>query len=535
MPHLTIADVGPAKIRSLFDRSDFTAEMRRVNLRRRFMIETEAHSGLLADRIVRVYNSPKAREEIQKYTNKTLNIQRRVTDAVAAPIYRWTPSRYLDLGKSGRRANQAWQAVLDEGGIKTKAKTWGRYAFIGNVLFVFPVVREFGGRRKLCFETVLPQDAALIWTDQSDVDPEQPSILVQRLSEDEGGLPANAPLYRAVDADGWWALNSRGEVIERLAVWNHGVPPFSCFRLAPAPAWDFWDSHRGERLAEVTLDVGRIQASMLWIRKEQQRKLLILAASTPDMIQEGQGATPETAVTLWGDPNDVRVQTVDYETKPDAFITDIRFQTESALEEYGIPPGAVNITSGPGGNSEADVSQLKLSVNHSQISLIRDDQIDLVTACERDLAYKTALQLRAGKHPEASRFDPEKVREKARIEFPPLTFMDTPGQRAEIYKRHIELGLMTHAQALMMEHPGKWASEDDAHAHLMRNVDRRNEVAEALAIHNTPKDPTEDAAKTDQALADLEPGKEFRTKSQALGAMGGREKARRVDARQTEE
>jgi len=71
-----------------------------------------------------------------------------------------------------------------------------------------------------------------------------------------------------------------------------------------------------------------------------------------------------------------------------------------------------------------------------------------------------------------------------------------------------------------------------AHDELMRKIQRRNEVAKELAIHNTPKDPTDDAAKTDEAMET--PGAEFQTKAQALGAKGGRQRAaNRVDTRES--
>jgi len=562
VPHLTIADVGRDRILALFDTSDFKAQSRRVNLTRRFKIEAEAHGDLLATRIIEVYNSPRAKQEISKYTSKTLNVQRRVTDEVAAPLYRHTPARFLDVrnkkgapAKGSRELNREWGRVLDEGNIKTKAKQWGRYAFIGNVVFVLPVVREFDKRRRLCFETILPQDAGLLWTDQPDVDPETPSILVYRVADavaevddselmmmDQAARDARTAMidstvvYKAIDADGWFGLNGKAEVVERYAVWNHGIPPFVAIRLSQPPLWDYWDTHRGDMLPEVTLEAGRIHASMLWIRKEQQRKLLILKASNPDMVEAGGQATPESSINLWGDANEISLSVLDYETKPDSFVDDIRYLMETALESYGIPLRAINVSSSPrrGEQGENVSGQVNVTGNYSLISMVRDDLIASVTQCELDLAWKVALQLRAGKHPSASKFDPDRVRESARVTFPPMTFADHPLQRAEIYKRKIELGIMTHADALMAENPGRWASREDAQDALVENIHLRNEVAEMLAVHNVPAKPEDEQANAEKAMGSESMGDEFRTVSQAFGAQGGDAKAanRRADAPQ---
>lgn len=533
MPHLTLADVSPREIIGLFDPADASAQQRRDSLKRRFLIEAEGHHNALVDRIVEAYNSPRARNEILKFALKTLNIQKRVTNAVAAPIYRWTPAR--NSGVRGKTANKAWQDILREGGIQTRAKQWARYAFIGNLVYVLPIVRRFGGKPELRFEMILPHHSELIWTDQADVDPQKPSILVQKLG---GGsvsdpLPPSQPHYRVVDADGWWVLDAGGNIIERLATWDHGEPPFVPFRLRMPPPWDFMDSHCGEKLAEVTMEVGRIQASMLWVRKEQQRKMLHLHVADPSMFSEGQSATPESAVETHGNAADAELKVLDYDTDPTHFINDIRFQTESALEDWGIPAGSVGVTSGSSGTSpENDVSQLRLAMNHSMISMVRDDQVEVVKECEAELRYKIALQLKAGKHPEAGRFDPDTVREKGSTEFPEMTFMDAPGARADVYKKQIELGLLTHAGALMLEHPGRYADEEEAHEQLMKNVERRNEVAKELAWHNTPADPSKDNDKAEEAMRSEKMGDEFQTKAQAFGSAGGRARSSRVDSRE---
>lgn len=485
MPHATATEIGTRELVKRFEDSSH----RRIRAQRRYKIETDGYEQEALAHIADVFRTPAARTEIRKFLSLTTNVQKRMTDRIADPLYRLQPRRFLadaDVEQADRYA-----AMLRESRWQMRAKQWVRYAFIGNVAFVVPHVREYRGQKVTRLHVIPPSIAEAIRppdTGSDDVDPDEVSVLIW-----QSDTKNDRPVYQVVDSLGWYEIDgSMGGGLREVSLWDHGEVPVTPLRLWNPPPTDWWDRCRGERLPEVTIHAARVQSLLHWVRKEQGRKILVYKG------EEGppgdQTAMPEVAISTNKNPADADVMAVDYDLDPSNAIAELRFLVEQAAESMGVPSSVVDWNTPQGTLGTVQLGQIALSE-------VRDSMIATVEPCELDLAWRCALQMKSAGHPMAP--DPAVVKEQARIQFPPLSFVDTPKARLEVYREKLTMGLITHGQILMAEEPSLYPTEEIADAKIIENIEKRNEVSRLLAEGNTPKDPDGEVKSLPEALGQV--------------------------------
>ena len=160
-------------------------------------------------------------------------------------------------------------------------------------------------------------------------------------------------------------------------------------------------------------------------------------------------------------------------------------------ESYGVPSTMIDLSSSISGQNAdyANISQLSAAKSYASLAEIRDSQIEHLREAEHELAYRTALVLEANRHPLA--VDPELVRERFEIVWPPLTFVEHPLVQVQVAEKKMALGLADHATIYQEMHP--WLTLDQAQERVLAHIDRRNEYSALLAARNMSANPADDA------------------------------------------
>ena len=142
------------------------------------------------------------------------------------------------------------------------------------------------------------------------------------------------------------------------------------------------------------------------------------------------------------------------------FANEIRLRVETVAESYGVPSTMIDLSSSISGQNAdyANISQLSAAKSYASLAEIRDNQIEHLREAEHELAYRTALVLEANRHPLA--VDPELVRERFEIVWPPLTFVEHPLVQVQVAEKKMALGLADHATIYQEMHP--WLTLDKA-------------------------------------------------------------------------
>ena len=463
---------------------------RRADAQSRLKIDREDFRELVEARIDEVYELSAIRRKVKRFVTTAINPLQMIADRIAV-AYRVPPTRSL-VGDA--TASDVFSRLMRETKIATRAKQWGRYAFITNVCHVipWPVMSESGGDVSIRYVTVT--------ADVSDVgigsNPESPDVIWYDIPE---GLP-DLPQARTVflDSDAWHYLDGHGELL-RSFQHGLGIAPFSTFRVRPMPHGDYWDRHRGRRLVDATLDVGRLVAAMGYVRKDQNKKLMALFSDRlDDAVPNEQALQPEHPIVASAAPADVSFQVHDLTTSTSAFTDEINFHLEALSDSFGVPLFVLDPSAGNLAGTEMERSARAFSA----LSELRDQQVEMLRESEADLAYKTALIAQQFGHPLA--VDPELVRETYEVRFAPLTFITHPRERMAYYTEAIGLGLLDQAAAYQHEHPE--LTVEEAEARVMEHAERRARINDFQASRNMPTDPSRDG----DTLAALQ------------GAQGGR-------------
>lgn len=445
---------------------------RRADARARLRIDREDFRDLVDARIDQVYEVAAIRAKVRRFVSTAVNPLQMVADRLSV-AYRVPPTRSI-AGEP--EASETWSQLMKETKIATRAKQWGRFAFISNVCHVmpWPVQRE-GQPVSLRYVTVTADSSDVAFSD----DPEHPDALWYDVSDGQSGVPGAEVAF--VDSEAWSFLDDRGRLLARF---EHGlgVAPFATFRVRPQPPGDYWDRHRGRRMVDATLDVARIVAAMGYVRKDQNKKLMTLFADGMDeTVPAGQALQTEHPIVANAPPADVSFQIHDLNTPTRSFHDEIDFHVENLADSFGVGMYVIDPTTSnrPGSESERAAS------GYAALSELRDQQVEVLRESEHELAYKTALVAERFGHQYA--VDPELVREKFEIRFAPLTFLSHPRDRMQYYTEAIRLGLMDHATAYQNEHPELTLEQSEER--VMEHAERRARINEFQARRNLGSDP----------------------------------------------
>lgn len=423
--------------------------------------------------IHQLYRTPEWKRGISKRVKRNHNVLATLTDKCCVS-YKVPPVRRL---KDAAQASQdAYAELLVESSITTRAKSWERYAFALNVAIVVPVVRPDPREgKRLDYETILPH-CCEVTTDPTDPMGSPRSIVyaVKDGSDRTGGR--NPITHVVLDDEAWWYLDEHGRTVNAIPH-GAGVFPGVPFRLVD-PIDDWWCSFRGSGAVDATLAVTHLSARLDWIRDFQDHKRELFASETLQAIPI-QVAGPEGAMQIPMRAGDFDYKVEDLIVPIDEHAKHIRLHKRAAAESLGVPPVLLD------DEAQGPVSDLVAAQQHEALAGIRSAHIDHLTKAESELAWKTALVLRGAGHRLASKLPPDLVAEKFSISFPPLSFVDHPKVRAEVYKAKIDLGLLSTFRAYHEEHPH--LTFEQARAEVLQIAEEEAEVNKLYVERNLPR------------------------------------------------
>lgn len=412
-------------------KADPLAARRKDRALQRLRILQEDFKDSILERIMVTHLDPNIQQRIMRFASVALNPARDITQAVAMSY---------DLGVrrvlkgATEEAQLAFAAVIKETEAATLAPAWNRYAFLLGPTIVVPCVKK--GRMAL--ELLRPD-----------------SLDLQLDTEDPLGTPAAAvwsahggpATYVALDDEAWRYLNDQGQEVMPAAVHGLGVFPGAVFRLDhPTDGW--WPRNYQERLVDATITIATTYAVMQWVRKSQNKKLLVVTGETED-IPRGQLLDPELALTV---PSRVQNATTvgveDFNTAPDHFLAEIRFTLENVIESVGIPQSAVTY----------DVAQdggfMAASFKKERLGHIREAQIPFLDRGEHELWWRVGAMARVSGHPLGRKLPPpDELREMLSVEWPRLKTIDDPLQREQLYREQLKRGGVSPVDMIQEDNP----------------------------------------------------------------------------------
>ena len=486
---ITLAQLGPAELKRRLEAQD-RAEMiphaggstditmqlpgplgrgglrsRKQEMLCRLLIEQELHVPLIQAEIYKLYDTEDGRRATAKFAKATRNVMRVVANRLAV-VYERPPVRQFGRGGSQKMA-KAWRAtVLEEGRFDLNAEQWARLAFELNVVHTIPQIID----DKLCYETILPHAADVLFGPAE----REPSILVY-LSDGDGWSRV------AVDCERYWYLDDSWRKVGEFA---HGYRDLEGKPMRPWTEWrvrprlgteDYWQRGVGRQLVDATLSVGVTAARMAYIRKNNSGKMSTLTERRGSETAPGQRVSPERPLML----QDGVFQVHDMVVSVEDFLAEMDSEIEEVAEAYGVPRGALDRSKSTDAFAE-----------HQSVAKQRTNQIKHVRAADMDASIKTAIVMRADRHPATAELDPARVAKSLRLRFHELTYQSDPIKRFEAYGEELSLGLADHVMLRQREHPDEDAAT--AEANVLATIEQRNKFSNLLAKHQLAADASED-------------------------------------------
>ena len=412
----------------------------------RFRIYNENHRDLIAERVIGTYESNDIIKRIQRHITVAHNAARDVTRKVCI-VYKDGVERTVagvDEGKS-----QAFRDAVAESQIDILDLEWLRLAFLVGPIIVIPFIN---GRGDFRFDTLLPHFTDIVR------DPDDPmgtpvaaAWTVRPDSDIAGDRKADTVV---LDGFSWRYFQSKGATLELISEDVHGLGEFPGEELrldVPLDA-DWWGSFQNERVVATTIEIGVVAATMSFVRKSQNKKLLTMIGDLGDAVAKGQRLDPEAPIEAQTpEAGTVDIESIDFDTPVTQFRDHIRFLKEDLIESFGIPDSAVSfdtVGSGQGGGE-------RMSVTHHGLTEIRNEQVPFCRRFEGDLWPKAVAMLRAKRHPLAASLPTvDEVRDGFLLNIPQLSrvFAD-PQQERDHKDWKIKKGMTSQLRLLGEEHP----------------------------------------------------------------------------------
>jgi hypothetical protein len=325
-------------------------------------------------------------------------------------------------------------------------------------------------------EVIGPDTAIQTWYGS---DPHNPDALLCLHAADDDRIR-----YVLHDADACHYLDRSGQVIDRREH-GMGVPPLAEIRVDEPNAMRPWDDLRNDRLYTATIDLARLIAHIRWIRKAQSFKLIVLAGEAVDAMPQDQRLTPEGAIATGMDPASLRLEIQDLDTSVANAEAEIAALMHRVAESYGLTQRFVDfVTEGPGVASASAMSPRE----HAALADLRDRQI--ITLADGDRAACARLAV-AARRCGLKAPDPDRLLADLDVSYAPLSYVDEPMKRLEVFAEEIRLGLSDHAH-VYQRLKGQHLSIEECHQAVLAHIERRNEYNELLSVHQIPNDPAAD-------------------------------------------
>lgn len=470
---LPITTLGDKAVADMLARAqDANVRGRQHDAGRRMLMMSENWRELVWAFIDTRIKTDAVKKALKARVSRTYNVLLQIIRKVCVS-YKIPPIRTL-VGASNE-AQQAWSSLMTEARVATVAKQWERQTFALNVILVVPRVQEspHGLGKQLRYQTITP-DRCEVWLDERD--PKGTPVRAQ-FWEKHGADHERDPWRLVVlDDTAWRYLDQRGVTIETHPH-GAGIFPGTVFRL-DEPEDDWWSSFRGEGIVDATIAAAYIAARRDWVRDGQDRRKEIVSSAEMNQIPQ-QVAGAEGPLHIPIAPGLFSYDVIDALTSIDEHEKHLRAYLRQAAEYVGVPAELVDFDATDGGGSERAVMM------HAALADVRADNIEYYRAAERDLAWKTSLVLRGANHPASRLLSPDLVRESFAIDFPELTFVESPAARAAAAKARIDLGLSSTFREHRREHPEKTLEE--ARAEVLAFAAEEGELNQYFVQHNIPR------------------------------------------------
>ena len=480
---ILLSDVGPKGLERLLhlswkkEAATFAggAPRRKWNFHTRLLIDHELYEPLINARINKVYESAQSRRDIKLFVQLRRNILKRTADRVAV-VYDRPPLR--TLRKVAETKRRDFLRVYAQAKTATKATTWGRNAWMVNVVHVLPRWESEGLR----WVTVLPHKADVIFDPRGE---DKPSILVYETT-------SMGAAFVAVDHQQWWWLTKDWQLIAS-EVHGLGRRPWAEFRVAEPPGDDYWDRGRRQSIADSTVELGRIEAHKGWARKGQSKKAPYMFVGQEDKVPANQTLNGEDL--LYARTDTATIGVLDTVLSVEEFVAEIDDIIDDVAQSEGVPPSVVDWRA----------SDVDRAVEHAALVKVRTKQTKHLRVGELELAMLTGQLLLQVGHPAG--LPAAAIEREFRIEYAQLTFADLPGQRVDTAKALMGLGGTTPYQFFQQEHPELTA--EAARTEVDQNLEEIAEFWEFYSSRNLPADAATQIQTSIQSLP------------QAQGAVGG--------------
>lgn len=409
---------------------DPAATRRKASALRRLRILQEDFRESILERIRETHMDPTVQARISKFASVALNPAKDITQAVAMSY---------DLGVrrllpgASEEAQLAFAALVKETEAATLAPTWNRYAFLLGPTIVVPCVKK--GR--IALELLRPDAVDLL------ADPEDP---MGAPSAAVWGAHGGDAAFVALDGDAWHYLNEQGREI-RTSRHGLGYFPGAVFRLDhPADSW--WPTNYQERLVDATITIAATYAVMQWVRKSQNKNILVVTGETQD-IPRGQLLDPELALTIESRSQSATTVSVEnFNTSPENFLAEIRFTLENVIESVGIPQSAVTY------DVAKDGGFMAASFKKERLGHLREAQTPFLARGEHRLWPSVVAIAQAAGHPLGRKLPPpDEIADMLRTEWPRLKTIDDPLQREELYREQLKRGGVSPIDMIQEDHP----------------------------------------------------------------------------------
>lgn len=483
--------VSPADIGDLVGALD--DRRRRAPYTERHQVYTEAHGGLVMDRVRQWMRNSHSQEQMRRVLTLSINPLVEVTNAVAV-VYKQGVRRSLD--DLGDRAEDALRLLLLEARVSMQQLAWNRLAFaLGGPVLVVPVVRG----DTLQLDTLLPHYYEVARDPDDPLG--EPLAVAWRADGADGSRASQLADTVVLDAQAWWYFRTGGGRRELVAVVDHGLGyvPAATLRL-DVPIGSDWKgcSTRNQRLYDGTLDVCVVNTQLNYVRRTQNKKLPLLRGML-DQAAKQQKMDPEMPLVYASpQPGAVDFQALDFNTSPDSFIAHIRWLRSSLIEAYGVPDWAVTFDPSQGAEGE------RMRVASDGLTEVRNEQIPFVREFEHALVHHMVAVAQALGHPLAGDLPPaDEVAASYRLGIPKLArgFAE-PMAEAAFTDWELSKGLTSQLELLRERYP---------------TLDDRQ--LEALLAANLEAQAAFNDAVTKRNLGMSQSG-DVQTAAQAFGAMG---------------
>lgn len=465
-----------AVARMLHDAQRQNTEARQADAAKRLFMLQENWRHIVYAYVNAIYKTDAVKQNISRRIKRTFNVLLQIARRVCV-VYKQPPVRMLK--GAPKSAQDAWALLMRESQIATKMQDVEKRVFAANVDIIVPVVFDdpSGRGKRLRYDELLPHCTEVYTNDHFPMGPPDVAVYTVKSGNEFDGQPLRTA---ALDSYAVRYYDQRDRLV-RTEPHGAGIFPGVPFRLEH-PIDDWWCSHRGAGVVEATIEGAHLLARLDWVRNGQDRYREVMASEQLARIST-QVAGAEGPLEIPVNPDEFRYDVYDVNTAITNHQEHIKLYLHQAAESVGIPSVLVDFDFTTG--NTANTNPQAAAAQHAALADLRNQHIEWYREAERELAWRTALVLQGSGHPLAEDLPPDMVAETFEIEFPELTFVESPQARIAVAKEKIAVGLSSTIREYQREHPSLTFQE--AEAEVIKIAEEEGRLNELYIRNNWPR------------------------------------------------